>query len=110
ILGLMILQWSRDVITNVASGLLPGTYVQIDVRVWMVTLGVSFLTALFFGLLPAVHTTRVSLNDTLKDAAPNAAGGSHSRRPRNLLVVFQIALGMVLLVAFGLLFHSLRNV
>jgi putative ABC transport system permease protein len=110
IVGLMILQWSRDIITNVASGLLPGTYVQIDARVWMVTLGVSFLTALFFGLIPALHATRVSLNDTLRDAAPNAAGGSQSRRPRNFLVVFQIALGVVLLVGFGLLFHSLRNV
>jgi putative ABC transport system permease protein len=110
VLGLLILQWSREIITNVASGLLPGTYVQIDARVCMVTLGVSFLTALFFGMIPALHATRVSLNDTLKNAAPNAAGGSQSRRPRNLLVVFQIALGMVLLVGFGLLFHSLRNV
>jgi putative ABC transport system permease protein len=110
ILGLIILQWSRDIITNVASGLLPGTYVQIDARVWMVTLGVSLLTAIFFGLIPALHTTRVSLNDTLKDAAPSAAGGSQSRGGRNLLVVFQIALGMVLLVGFGLLFHSLHNV
>jgi putative ABC transport system permease protein len=108
--GLMMLQWSRDIITSAASGLLPGTYVQVDARVWMVTLGVSFLTALFFGLIAALHATRVSLNDTLKDAVPNAAGGSQSRRPRNLLVVFQIAVGMVLLVAFGLLFHSLRNV
>lgn len=110
ILSLMILGWSRDIITSVASGLLPGTYVQIDARICMVTLAVSFLTALFFGLIPALHTTRMSLNDTLKDAAPNAAGGSQSRRPRNFLVVFQIALGMVLLVGFGLLFHSLRNV
>ena len=110
ILGLMILQWSRDIITSVASGLLPGTYLQIDARVWTVTLGVSFLTALFFGLIPALHTTRVSLNDSLKGAAPIAAGGSQSRRPRNFLVVFQIALGMVLVVGFGLLFHSLRNV
>ena len=110
LLGLLILQWSRDIITNVASGLLPGTYVQIDARVCLVTLGVSFLTALSFGMIPALHATRVSLNDALKDAAPNAAGGSQSRRSRNFLVVFQIALGMVLLVGFGLLFHSLLNV
>jgi predicted permease len=110
LLGLLILQWSRDIITNVASGLLPGTYVQIDTRICMATLGVSFLSALLFGMIPARHATRVSLNDALKDAAPNAAGGSQSRRPRNFFVVFQIALGMVLLVGVGLLFHSLRNV
>ncbi|HWW18385.1 MAG TPA: ABC transporter permease [Candidatus Saccharimonadales bacterium] len=110
LLGLLILQWSRDIITSVASGLLPGIYVQVDARVCIVTLGVSFLTALFFGIIPALNAARASLNDTLKDAPPNAAGGSQSRRPRNLLVVLQIALGMVLLVGFGLLFHSLRNV
>ncbi len=108
--GLIVLQWSRDIITRAASGLVPGTYLQIDARVLAVTVGVSFLTTLFFGMIPALHATRVNLNDTLKDALPNAPGNSQSRTTRNLLVVFQIALGMVLLVGFGLLFRSLRNV
>src|SRR5712671_6328211 len=108
--GLIFLQWSRDIISRAASGLVPGTYLQVDTRVLAVTVGVSFLTALFFGMIPALHATRVNLNDTLKDAVPNALGGSQSRTTRNLLVVFQIALGMVLLVGFGLLFRSLRNV
>ena len=109
-LGLFVLQWSRDIITRAASGLVPGTYLQTDARVLAVTVGVSFLTALIFGMIPALHATRVNLNDTLKDAVPNAPGGSQSRTTRNLLVVFQIALGMMLLVGFGLLFRSLRNV
>jgi len=109
-LGLIVLQWSRDIITRAASGLVPGTYLQTDARVLAVTVGVSFLTALIFGMIPALHATRVNLNDTLKDAVPNAPGGSQSRTTRNLLVVFQIALGMMLLVGFGLLFRSLRNV
>src|SRR5258708_1915911 len=108
--GLIFLQWSGDIITKAASGLVPGTYLQTDARVLAVTTGVAFLTALFFGMIPAFHATRVDLNGTLKDAVPNAPGGSQSRRSRNLLVVFQIALGMVLLVCFGLLFPSLRNV
>jgi putative ABC transport system permease protein len=109
-LGLIVLQWSRDIITRAASGLVPGTYLQTDARVLAVTAGVSFLTAFIFGMIPALHATRVNLNDTLKDAVPNAPGGSQSRTTRNLLVVFQIALGMMLLVGFGLLFRSLRNV
>jgi predicted permease len=108
--GLVVVQWSQDIITKAASGLVPGTYLQTDARVLAVTVGVSFLTALFFGMIPALHVTRVNLNDTLKGAIPNSPGGSQSRTWRNLLVVFQIALGMVLLVGFGLLFHSLRNV
>src|SRR5882757_6986578 len=77
--GLMFLQWSRDIISRAASGLVPGTYLQADTRVLAVTVGASFMTALFFGMIPALHATRVNLNDTLKDAVPNALGGSQSR-------------------------------
>ena len=108
--GLLILQWSRDLVTKAASGLAPGTYLHTDFRVLAVTIGVAFLTALFFGMIPALHATRVNLNDTLKGTASNVSGASPNRTYRNLFVVFQIALAMVLLVCFGLLFRSLRNV
>jgi predicted permease len=108
VVGLMVVQWSRDIITTAASGLVHGTYLQIDARVLVVTVSISFLTALFFGMIPALQVTRVDLNDTLKDLAPNS--GARSRQSRNLLVVLQIALGMALLVGFGLLFRSLINV
>src|SRR6266446_2638761 len=110
ILGLVIAQWAKDIIVNAASGMAPGTYLQIDGRVLTVCLGISLLSALSFGIIPTSQATRVNLNDSLKDAAPNAAGGSLSRRPRNFLVAFQIALGMVLLVGFGLLFRTLLRV
>ena len=109
-LGLVIAQWAKDIIVNAASGMAPGTYLQIDGRVLTVCLGISLLSALSFGIIPTSQATRVNLNDSLKDAAPNAAGGSLSRRPRNFLVAFQIALGMVLLVGFGLLFRTLLRV
>jgi predicted permease len=109
-LGLMVARWSEEIITKTASGMIPGAYLQIDARVFTVGLVVSLLSALFFGMIPALQATRVNLNDSLKDAAPNAVGGSRSRRSRNLLVAFQIALGMVLLVGFGLLFRSLLHV
>src|SRR6266478_5364664 len=110
LLGLIVVQWSNEIITKAASGLVRGAYLQFDARVLTVTLVASLLTALFFGMIPALHAIRVNVNDTLKSAVSSAAAGSHPRRSRNLLVVFQIALGMVLLVGFGLLFHSLRNV
>jgi putative ABC transport system permease protein len=110
-LGLLLARWSQDIVTNVASGMLPnGIYSEIDARALLIGLAVSFLSALFFGAIPALHATRVNLNDSLKDTVPNTVGGSRSRRPRNLLVVSQIALGMVLLVGFGLLFRSLLRV
>jgi putative ABC transport system permease protein len=110
ILALLIVQWSNEIITKAASGLVPACYLQVDSRVLLSTLAISFVTAFIFGMIPALPATRINLNDILKGAAPAAAAGSRSRRSRNLLVISQIALGMVLLVGFGLLLHSLRNV
>jgi predicted permease len=110
-LGLVAARWSEEIITKVASGIVTNsTYLEVNARVFSVSLGVSLLSASLFGMIPALHATRVNLNDSLKDAAPNATGGSQSPRPRNLVVVSQIALGMVLLVGFGLLFRSLLHV
>jgi putative ABC transport system permease protein len=109
-LGLVAARWSEEIITKAASGIVPGVYLQVDARVFAISLGVSLLSALAFGMLPALQATRVGLNESLKDAAPNAAGGSRSRRMRNVLVGSQIALGMVLLVCFGLLLRSFLHV
>jgi predicted permease len=110
-LGLLIARWAQDIITSAVSGIVSSsTYLQIDARVFAVSLLVSFLSALLFGSIPALNACRVDLNDALKDASPNTAGGSRTRRPRNLLVACQIALGMVLLVGFGLLLHTFIRV
>jgi len=109
-LGLVLARWSQEIISKVASDMVSGTYLQIEGRVLAVSLAVSLLSALFFGMIPALQATRVNLNDSLKDAAPTSVGGSQARRSRNLLVAFEIALGMVLLVGFGLLFRSFLHV
>jgi putative ABC transport system permease protein len=109
-LGLIVARWSQEIITKSASGIVSGAYLQIDARVFAVSMGLSLLSALVFGSIPALQSSRVHLSGSLKEAAQNAAGGSRSRRSRNLLVACQIALGMVLLVGFGLLFRSLLNV
>ena len=108
-LGVLVAHWGKEVITKAASGLVPGAYLRIDGGVLTASLGISLLCALFFGMIPALQTTRADLNERLKDATPNAAG-SRPRRSRNLLLVFQVALGMVLLVGFGLLLRSLLHV
>jgi predicted permease len=105
--GVLVARWSEDLLMKAIAGLSPsGAYVNINARVFLFSLGVSFLCALVFGLAPALHATRIDLNDSLKDAAPAAVSGFRSRQSRNLLVVSQIALGMVLLVGFGLLLRS----
>ena len=110
-LGLLAARWSNEIIGKAASGIVQNNvYVEINARILLIGLGVCLLSALSFGMIPALQATRVNLNDSLKDAIRGTASGAMSRRPRNLLVMFQVALGMVLLVGFGLLFRSLLRV
>jgi predicted permease len=108
--ALLVSQWGAVIISNTASGLIPGAYLQVNAHVFLVTLAISLLCALAFGLIPALLLIRVGLNQSLKDAASKATAGAHSLRFRNALVAGQVALGMVLLVVFGLLARSLINV
>jgi putative ABC transport system permease protein len=111
ILGLLAARWSEDFVTKAASGIVSSsTFSDVNTRVFASNLFISLLNALFFGMIPALQATRLNLNDHLKDAPANATGSARSRRSRNFLVVSQIALGMVLLVCFGLLFRSFQNV
>jgi predicted permease len=93
-----------------AAGMLPGVYFQVDARVFAISLGISLLSALTFGIIPALQATRVNVAENLKDGVANVAGGPRSRRWRNGLVAGQVALGMVLLVGFALLLRSFLNV
>ena len=109
-IAVVMTRWCEEIITKVASGMVPGAYLHVDTRVLVVSLAVSLLTALAFGMIPAFEATRVNLNENLKEAAPRAGGGLHPRRLRNALVGGQVALGMVLMVGFGLLLRSFLHV
>ena len=77
---------------------------SIDLRVLAFTLGITLLTGLIFGIVPALQTSRVDLNDTLKEGARgSSAGGGYAR---SLLVVAEIAMSLVLLVGAGLMIQS----
>lgn len=110
VIAVIITRWAEEIVTKTATEMLPGVYLNVDLRVFTVSLAVSLLSALAFGMIPAWQATRVSLNENLKESAPNAGGGLHPRRLRNCLVGGQVALGMVLLVGFGLLLRSFLHV
>src|SRR5256714_11571490 len=70
------------------------------------TLTVAALTALIFGLVPALQVARRDLNDPLRDSGKGVGGGSAHGRLRNAVVVLEVALSLTLLVSAGLLMRS----
>ncbi len=81
--------------------------VTIDPIVLAVTIGVSLLTALFFGLAPLAQIAGGTLHDALKAAAGRAAAGSvAANRFRSALVSSELALALVLLIGTGLMIRA----
>jgi predicted permease len=72
--------------------------------------GVSIVTVLMFGLLPAIHASRTQQALTMKEQTSHSTGGRRIARFRTTLVTAQIAFSMVLLVLAGLFTHSLINI
>ncbi len=81
---------------------------NVDMRVALFTLGLSIITALLFGLVPAMRASRPDLVGSLKDG-PALFGRVGRSRLRNALVVVQVALSLVLLATAGLFLRSLGN-
>jgi predicted permease len=110
-LGLLFARWG----TNVLLGFLPqgrnSTVLEIkpDLRVIGFTLGVTVLTGLLFGLVPAIQATRPNLIPALKNDAVVLGGGNRRWELGRLLIVLQVALSLLLLIGAGLFARSLRN-
>jgi len=79
---------------------------SIDGSILAFSFGLSLLTGIIFGLAPALQSSRLDLNEVLKEGGRNSAGGS-GHRLRSALVMTEIALAVVLLVGAGLMMKSL---
>jgi len=103
-LAYWFLQWIK---ANLLAGIPFWMRFTIDWQVLAFTVGVAGLTALVFGLVPALHAARPNLTNTLRDAGGRgtSAGRGHQRL-RSSLVVGEIALSVILLVGAALLIRS----
>ncbi|HYY56582.1 MAG TPA: ABC transporter permease [Pyrinomonadaceae bacterium] len=70
---------------------------------------VSFMTAIIFGLAPALQSSRPELNEALKEGGAKSQGGARAKRLRSFLVVSEVALAVILMVGAGLLVRSFNN-
>src|SRR5712671_2630705 len=80
--------------------------VEVDSRVLLFTLGLSLLTAILFGLAPAIQASRPDLNVVLRESERKTTNTS-GRLARHSLAVAEVALAMVLLVGAGLMINTM---
>jgi putative ABC transport system permease protein len=107
-LGLLLAWWGLDSLLALEPGNLPRTNkIGIDYRVLAFAGLVSLATASLLGFINAWRSTSQNLNETLKATTRSQLGGGTGRRTRNLLVVVQVALTLVLLTGAGLMGRSL---
>ena len=106
--GLLFAIWGAEALLALAPAELLGLEsVRADWRVLGFALGVSLVTGLVFGLAPAVHATKVDVDEAMKSGGSRGASESRTRRLREMFVVVQVALSLVLLVGSCLLVRSL---
>ena len=105
-LGLLIAYWATSALVAAYPTLLPrSSDIRVDGVVLAFTAGLAVLTAVLFGLAPAISAARTDLVETLKEGA-RTGGAPLRRRLRGALVVSEVALAILLLVGAGLLLRS----
>ena len=95
----VIRAWLPATVPRVAS-------IGLDLRVLGATIAAAMLTGVAFGLLPAFHSSRPDLTTALKDTGRSTTAGRGTQWLRNVLVVAEVALAVVLLAGSGLFIGS----
>jgi putative ABC transport system permease protein len=116
-LGLLVAFWGIDFLAFITAetrslfipfSVLPGD-IRVDRLTLGFTLGLSLLTGVVFGLVPAFQSSRPDLNTSLKEGGVRLGGIRHNRA-RNLLVVSEVALCLTLMVGAGLMVKSFMRI
>jgi predicted permease len=104
ILGTVLAYWSFSFLQKlIPAQMALLTSLNLDTRILAFTLVLSLVTGIIFGLVPAVQSAKVDLNEALKQSTRVTSSG----KLRSALIVFEVALSIVLLVGAGLLIQTL---
>jgi predicted permease len=105
--GVWGVRWIELQIPNHIRGYIVNYgHVDLDFTIFAFTLGITLLSGLAFGLVPARQNSRFDLNQVLKDTSGQSSGGKRSARLRRILVTAEIALAVVVLISATLLTKS----
>ena len=109
-LGLLLAVWGTKVLLALSPPeLMDLRNATVNVPVLLFTIGLTLVTGIAFGLVPAFEASRFDLNEPLKESGKGVIGGTRAHRVRSLFVVAQVALALVLLIGAGLLMKSLNR-
>ena len=105
-LGLLLASWgTRAALAALPSALPRANDVRLDPHVLLFTLIISLAAGVFFGLAPALKTSRPDLIGTLKEGGRGSSGARY--RTQNIFVIVEMALAVVLLIGAGLTIRTL---
>jgi len=105
-LGILLTFAGIALFRSLAAGFPNRDSIDIDLPVVLFTLGISVVTALLFGLLPAIQASRSDLNLVLREGENRTSTASRGWA-RHALAVSEVALAMVLLIGAGLMINTI---
>ena len=106
-LGALLATVGLELLVSLSEDTIPRTVtVRVDATVLLFTFVISLATGLLFGLAPALRTLNVNLIDSLKEGVRGGGENTLTNRTRSLLVVFESAIAVMLLIGAGLLVRS----
>jgi putative ABC transport system permease protein len=110
LVGVVLAAWGLDAIIALSPGDLPRIeQIGLDKTTLWFVVGLAGLTAVVFGLVPALKFSRPDLHLSLNDSGRTSTGGVRRRSLRGILVVSEVAMAVVLLVGAGLLLRSFNK-
>ena len=107
-LGVLI-AWGglKAIVAAMPQDMIPSeSVIELNGPVMVFALVVAVITAVIFGLAPALQAARRDLNDPLRDSGKGAIGGFRTGRMRDTVVVMEVAVSLTLLIGAGLLMRS----
>ena len=110
VLSLLLAWWAVNVLrTSMPDGVPRLSTIAVDMRVLGAAALVSLITGVLFGIFPALQLSKPNLSNALKEGSRGAGSGRAQQRMRNVLVVAEVALAVVLLVGAALFIGSFRT-